>query len=45
MPQTPALQDAVPFVELQTVPQAPQWPVSLLRFTSQPFVSELSQFA
>src|SRR5512140_3605744 len=45
MPHWPALHVAAPFVELQTVPQAPQWPASPLRFTSQPFVGSLSQSA
>jgi len=45
MPQTLLLQVAVPLVELQTVVQDPQWTGSVLRLTSQPLATLLSQFA
>lgn len=45
MPQFPELQAGVPFVELQTLPQAPQLPTSLVRRVSQPLPTLPSQFA
>ena len=43
MPHTPAVQLADPFVVLHATMQAPQWTVSVLRFTSQPFAALPSQ--
>jgi hypothetical protein len=36
MPHVPPLQKRLPFVELQTVVQLPQWVTSVPRFVSQP---------
>ena len=43
--QVPLLHAAVPFVEPQTLPHAPQLEVELAVFVSQPLVSFPSQFA
>ena len=45
MPQTPAVQDAVPFALLQTVAQLLQWAGSAFRLISQPFEGRPSQSA
>ena len=43
MAQVPALHEGVPLLELQTLPQTPQLPTSLLVDTSQPLATLLSQ--
>jgi len=43
--QVPLLHAAVPFVDPQTLPHAPQLAVELAVFVSQPLVSLPSQFA
>lgn len=45
MPQTPAVHDATPFVELQAFPHAPQLATLEFRFTSQPLAALPSQLA
>jgi hypothetical protein len=45
IPHMPAVQVGVPFVELQTVPHAPQLVVEVLVFTSQPLAGLASQSA
>ena len=45
IPQTPAVQDAVPFALLQTVAQVLQWDGSAFRLISQPFEGRPSQSA
>ncbi len=44
IPQVEPVQVAVPFVELQTLPQAPQFEVSLVRCVSHPLPAFPSQF-
>lgn len=45
MPHLPALQPAVPLVELHCLPQLPQLPGSVATFVSQPLASTPSQFS
>ena len=43
MPQLPPVQKGVPWLELQTLEQPPQWEGSVSRFDSQPLLVLASQ--